>query len=65
MIQTYGVEQLSTLKDKRGSSYKWSLTELENICIKYGNNLLVVELNPKVRKNINMVLNRIVEYNKI
>lgn len=64
MIQTYGVEQLSTLKDKRGTSYKWSLTELENICINYADKLSKYDLPPNVQKNIQMVLKRIEEYNQ-
>lgn len=63
MIQNYWVEQLTTLKDKRGSSYKWSLSELENICIDYGNKLLQLSIKPEEHKNIDLVLKRIAEYN--
>lgn len=64
MIDHYWVEKLEELKDKRGTSYKRSITELENICDKYWDILLWKEI-PEIKKaKIRMILKRIAEYNE-
>lgn len=61
MIQNFWNEELTTLKGKRGSSYKWSLSELEEIAIKYCNKVLLLDNTRKSKAN--NILKKIEEYN--
>ena len=63
MKQKYWEWVIEELANKRWTTYKRTLQELEEICIHYWNSLLERKLKPNEEKQIKMILRRIEEYN--